>query len=117
MADVQDVGVYRLSDAAVRRILLRGGCWTPASLLYSLTVGLGLGLIGHAPLWPLITACALLTLLHLKSFKNIPRLKDAWRDFEVILEADRVLVQRRGALESSIRRSEITKVRALVEIK
>jgi hypothetical protein len=105
-----NAGVYRLSEAAVRRILLQQGCWTPDSLIYSLAFGLGLGLLGQAPLWPMVVTYALLSLLHLKSFRHLPRLKDGWRDFEVIVETDRVLERRNGSVECEVSRSEITKI-------
>jgi hypothetical protein len=101
---------YRLSDMAIRQILLRQGCWTPDSLVYTLIFGLGIGLLGHAPLWPLIGINALFILFHLKLLRHVPIWKQNWQDFEVIVESDRVLVRRHGSVESTASRSEIRKI-------
>jgi hypothetical protein len=75
-----------------------------------LILGIGIALLGNAPFWPTAIVYTLFTLLHLKSFGHLTRLKENWRDFEVILETDRVAVRRHGSLESSISRSEISRV-------
>ena len=107
---MQESTAYRLSDAGVRRILLRHGAWTPESLGYTLVLGLGIGILGQAPLWPLIVVYIIFTVLHLKAFRNFPRLKDTWRGFEVILETDRVVVRRRDSIEDTVSRPEVTRI-------
>jgi hypothetical protein len=101
---------YRLTDSAIRQMLLRQGCWTPDSLLCTMVFGLGIGVLGQAPLWPLIGINAVIALLHLKLFRHLQQLKDNWQDFEVIVETDRVLVRRHDSIESSANRSEIERI-------
>jgi hypothetical protein len=101
---------YRLTDRGIRQKLLREGAWTPDSLLCTMIFGLGIGLLGHAPLWPLMAINSAFVLLHLKSLRHLPRLKGNWQDFEVTVETDRVVVRRHGLLESSASRSEIKKI-------
>jgi len=101
---------YRLTDSAIQRMLLRQGCWTADSLFYSLIFGLGIGLLGRAPLWPLIGINALFTLFHLKALRHARHWKQNWQDFEVQVEADRLFVLRHGAVESTATRSEIRKI-------
>ena len=102
--------MYRLSSSAVRRLLLRQSMMTPDSLLYTLLLGFGIGLLGQAPFLPLVIVLAVLSILHIRSFRNLPQWKDEWRDFEVILEPDRVFAWRHGAVECTIGLSEIRKV-------
>ena len=83
---------YRLTEGAIRRILLRQGCWTADSLACSLIFGFGIGLLGHAPLLPLVGVNALFVLFHLKLLRHVPRWKENWQNFEVVLETDNVLV-------------------------
>lgn len=83
---------------------------TPDSLLYTLLLGFGIGLLGQAPFLPLVIVLAVLSILHLRSFRNLSRCKDEWRDFEVILEPERIFAWRRGAVECTIGQSEIRKV-------
>ena len=87
---------YRLTDSVIQRMLLRQGCWTADSLFYSLIFGLGIGLLGRAPLWPLIGINALFILFHLKALLHARRWKQNWQDFEVQVEADRLFVLRHG---------------------
>ena len=101
---------YRLTDSVIQRMLLRQGCWTADSLFYSLIFGLGIGLLGRAPLWPLIGINALFTLFHLKALRHARHWKQNWQDFEVQVEADRLFVLRHGAVESTATRSEIRKI-------
>src|SRR5262245_27314092 len=101
---------YRLTDSAIQQMLLRQGCWTADSLFYSLIFGLGIGLLGQAPLWPLIGINAVFILFHLKALRHVRRWKQNWQDFEVQVETDRLLVLRHGAVESTAKKSEIRKI-------
>ncbi len=101
---------YRLTDSAIQQRLLRQGCWTADSLFYSLIFGLGIGLLGQAPLWPLIGINALFVVFHLKALRHPRRWKENWLDFEVQVEADRLLVLRNHAVESTATKSEIRKI-------
>src|SRR5688500_18725358 len=110
---MREPGVYRLSEAGVRQVLVRQGHLTPDSVLYSLVLGLGLGSLGDAPLWPLVFVGTLFVLLLLKSFQNAARMNAGLRSFEVIVESDRVLVRRQrreGLVQSIITRSEIARL-------
>src|SRR5438552_2483717 len=91
-----DASVHRLTDAAIRQILLRQGFWTPDSLLYTLVLGLGIGLLGGAPIWPIVLVYAFLTLVHVRAFRHFPRPKDGWRDFEIVVETERVVARHRS---------------------
>src|SRR4029450_8918580 len=91
-------------------MLLRQGCWTEDSLFYTLIFGLGIGLLGQAPLWPLFGINGLFILFHLKALRHVRRFKRNWQDFEVQVETDRLLVLRHGAVESTAKKSEIRKV-------
>jgi len=106
----RDAGIYRLSDAGVQRLLLQEGCWTPDSLLYSLILGLGIGVLGRAPFWPLVLIYTLFILFHLKLFRHFPQQKAGWSGYEVVVESDRVLARKRDAVECTVNRSEITKI-------
>jgi hypothetical protein len=108
--EIETPGVYRLSSSAVRRLLLRQSAWTPDSLLYTLVLGFGIGLLGRAPFLPMLIVLAVFSILHLRAFRSLPQLKEQWRDFEVILEPDRIFAWRRGAVECTIGQSEIRKV-------
>jgi len=103
-------GVYRLSDSGVRRLLMRESQLTPDSLLYTIVLGFGLGLLGRAPLWPLVIVYSLFSIVHLRSFVSLPQRKDAWRDFEIIIEPDRLFEWRRGAVECTICQAEVRKI-------
>jgi hypothetical protein len=103
-------GVYRLSDSGVRRLLVRQSAMTPDSLAYTLVLGFGIGLLGQAPFWPLFIVYAIFTLLHFRAIMNFSQMKDQWRDFEIILEPDRIFSWRRGAVECTISYSEIRKI-------
>ena len=98
---------YRLTDRAIQQMLLRQGCWTADSLFYSLIFGLGIGLLGQAPFWPLIGINALFIFFHLKALRHARRWKQNWQDFEVQVETDRLLVLRHHAVESTATKSEI----------
>lgn len=104
------IDTYRLTDSGIRKKLLREGCWTPDSLICTLIFGLGIGLLGRAPLWPLMGINAVFALLHLKLLRHLPRSKENWQDFEVTVELDRVLVRRHGSVEWSASRSEIKRI-------
>ena len=101
---------YRLTDRAIQQMLLRQGCWTAESLCYSLIFGLGIGLLGQAPLWPLIGINGILVLLHLKALRHARQWTENWRDFEVQVKTDRVLVLRHGAVESTATKFEIRRI-------
>jgi hypothetical protein len=101
---------YRLTDSAIQQMLLRQGGWTAKSLFYSLIFGLGIGLLGQAPRWPLIGINSLFILFHLKALRHARHWKQNWQDFEVQVETDRLLVLRHGAVESMATKSEIRKI-------
>jgi hypothetical protein len=103
-------GVYRLSDLGVRRLMTQESHLTPDSLLYTLVLGFGIGLLGRAPFWPLAIVFAILTILHLRSFTDFPQRKEEWRDFEIIIEPDRIFSWRHGAVECTIAQAEVRKI-------
>jgi len=103
-------GVYRLSNYGVRRLMMRESQLTPDSLLYTIVLGFGIGLLGRAPFWPLVIINAFFTIVHLRAFMNYPQRKAAWRDFEIIIEPDRIFEWRRGAVECTIGQSEVRKI-------
>ncbi len=103
-------GVYRLSNFGVRLLLMRQSQLTPDSLLCTIVLGFGIGVLGRALFWPLVIVYAFFTILHLRSFMNYPQRKDAWRDFEIIIEPERIFAWRRGAVECTIGQSEVRKI-------
>jgi hypothetical protein len=108
MQQVQNV--YPLSDAALRRTLLRSGHVTPASFLFTVICVLAVGILGRAPLWPLAAIATVLTLLHFKALRHFSEVIERRQGLEVLLENDRVVLRRKGLLESTIARAEVTRI-------
>jgi hypothetical protein len=99
-----------LSDAALRRTLLRSGHVTPASFLFTVICVLAVGILGRAPLWPLAVVATVLTLLNFKALHHFREALERRRGLEVFLEDDRVMLRRKGSLESTIARAEVIRI-------
>ena len=103
-------GVYRLSNFGIRLLMMRESHLTPDSLLATMVLGFGIGVLGRAPFWPLVIVYLFFTIIHLRTFRSYSQRKDAWRDFEIIIEPERIFAWRRGAVECTIGQSEVRKI-------
>src|SRR3954465_13255284 len=90
--------------------MIRESQLTPDSLLCTILLGFGIGLLGRAPFWPLVIVYVLFTIVHLKSFVSFPQRMENWHDFEIIIEPDRIFSWRRGAVECTIGQAEVRKI-------
>jgi hypothetical protein len=102
--------IYSLSPAGIRQLSVREGAISPTALLYALTLVVSCGLAGNAPLWALVLSCSLLALLLPKSIRNVRRMEETWRNFQVILDESGVTVRRGESIESIVSKEDIRKV-------
>ncbi len=100
---------FTLSEEALRQMANRGHHGRPNLLVSTITLVLGgaVGLLGHAPPWPLFSIlAAMLVLQSAVTIRGRTRTRRHWRDFEVTLETDRILVKQGGAT-STLLKSDI----------
>jgi hypothetical protein len=101
---------FTLSEEAIQQLVKRSND-RPNLLGSAVTLMLGgvVGLLGHAQPWPLLSILVALLVIHLMlTIRKRMRRRQRWKDFEVTLETDRIIVKQSGAtrtlLKSDIKR-------------
>jgi hypothetical protein len=104
-----DLPGYRLSEAAVASMSKRTVVTPTLSFCVFLVLGLAAGWLGNSHRLLLLAAYIPLTILGMMRFSAIGRFKKRWRNYELIMETDRVL-QRLHGQDLTVLRSEVGRI-------
>ena len=102
-------GVYRFTSNGARRFQRRSQHQSPRSMVCFLILGYSLGVLGDAPILPLTGIFVVLGYITSNALRASHERQDRWKNFEVILDGDRLLVTDDSG-QQTFTRSEITRL-------
>jgi hypothetical protein len=103
-------GVYRFTEEAVHQMRRHGHYGMPGWIALCAALAFAAGWAGGAAPIPLIVIYSAFALLIPLNVRNMRRMWDHWRGFELVLEEDRISLKLRGTTQTTLLRSEIAKV-------